>query len=87
MSRIKQMKLGTSLGACLTVADPLFAQAADAPPTAAEQEALTAKIKQTALRFRSQLPDFICTEIETRWQNSSSAGAKLRKRDSLDMLV
>jgi hypothetical protein len=66
---------------------PAFTAAADAPLSADEQRALTEKIKRTALRFRGQLPDFICTEIETRWQNASSAGAKLKKRDSLEMLV
>ncbi len=65
----------------------LFAQVSDAPPTGAEQQDLTAKIRQTALRFRGQLPDFICTEVETRLQGSSSPGAKLKQRDTLEMLV
>jgi len=69
------------------LAAQLWGQVADAPPGAAEQKTITERIKRTALRFRGQLPDFICTEIETRWQDGSSAGTKLKKRDSLEMLV
>jgi hypothetical protein len=68
----------------LIVAAPLFAQLSDAPPSPAEQQALTAKIKWTALRFRGQLPDFICTEVEARWEGTE---VKLKRRDSLEMLV
>jgi hypothetical protein len=83
------MQTNTRIGLLtyLAAAASLIAQVSDAPPSAAEQQELTAKIKQTALRFRGQLPDFICTEIETRWEGNSSAGAKLKKRDSLEMLV
>lgn len=62
----------------------MWGQVADAPPSAAEQQALTAKIKQTALRFRGQLPDFMCTEIETRWEGTE---VKLKRHDSLELLV
>ncbi len=72
---------------CLAVAAPLIAQISDAPPTAAEQQELTAKIKQTALRFRGQLPDFICTEIETRWEDTSGTGQHWKQRDTLDAQV
>ena len=71
----------------LIAAGPLFAQVSDAPPPAAEQQALTAKIKQSAMRFRGQLPDFICTEVETRWEDTSGTGNKWKLRDALEMLV
>jgi hypothetical protein len=81
---VNRMGYKTTCFACLAAAAPLFAQVSDAPPTAAEQQALTEKIKWTALRFRGQLPDFICMEIETRGEGTEG---KLKKHDSLEMLV
>jgi hypothetical protein len=58
-----------------------------APPDAGQQQALLARIKQSAMRFQGQLPDFICTKLTTRWEDSSGAGKKWRLRDSLEETV
>jgi hypothetical protein len=62
-----------------------------APPEATldagQQQALIAKIKQSAMRFRGQLPDFICTKLTDRWEDSSGTGKKWKQRDSLEETV
>lgn len=65
----------------------MLGQPADAPMPAAEQQALTAKIKTQALRFEGQLPDFIATEAEARFEDNSGTGKKWKQRDVLEMQV
>ena len=59
---------------------------AQPPPSADEQEFLSQRIRQTALRFRGQLPDFTATEQEVRWIDSSGMG-KWKKRDTLELQI
>lgn len=61
-------------------------QGASEPPPPAEREALIAKIKNVALRFRGQLPNFLCTETELRWEDSSGSG-KWKLRDTLEVQI
>ena len=73
--------------AFLLVVGGLLRAQPDAPPDAATQETLLAKIKQAAMRFRGQLPDFICTKLTARWEDSIRTGNKWKQRDSLEELV
>jgi hypothetical protein len=52
----------------------------DAAPDAIQQQAILARVKLSAMRFRGQLPDFICPKLTTRWENE-------KQRDSLEELV
>src|ERR1700691_4561046 len=58
-----------------------------APPDAGQQQALIARIKQSAMRFQGQLPDFICTKLTDRWEDSSGTGKRWKRRDSLEETV
>lgn len=56
-------------------------------PDAGQQQALIARIKQSAMRFQGQLPNFICTKLTARWEDSSGSGKKWKQRDSLEETV
>jgi len=69
------------------VAGGLLRGQTDSAPDANQQQALIAKIKQSAMRFQGQLPDFICTKLTARWEDSSGDGKKWKQRDSLEETV
>lgn len=75
------------LPALLLVVSGLLRAQTDAPPDAGRQQALLARIKQSAMRFQGQLPDFICTKLTVRWEDNSGAGKKWKQRDSLEETV
>jgi hypothetical protein len=59
----------------------------DPAPDAGRQQALLTRIKQSAMRFQGQLPDFICTKLTSRWEDSSGSGKKWKRRDELEETV
>src|SRR5215471_21445705 len=61
-----------------------FAQAA---PDAAGLDALLMRIKKSAMRYQGHLPDFTCTEVTVRKEDSSGNGANWRTLDTLEELV
>jgi len=61
-----------------------FAQSA---PDAAGLDALLARVKASAMRYEGRLPDFTCTEVTVRKEDSSGNGANWRTVDSLEELV
>src|SRR5580658_8928036 len=78
------------LALLLAVSVLLRAQSGAPPaavPDAGQQQALLARIKQSAMRFEGQLPDFICTKLTTRWEDSSGSGKKWKQRDFLEETV
>lgn len=70
----------TLIGACSGV----FAQPA---PDAAAFDALLVRLKASAMRYQGQLPDFTCTEVTVRKEDSSGNGANWRTLDTLEELV
>ena len=73
--------------ALFLAASVLLRAQTDAPPDATQQQALLAKIQQSAMRFRGQLPDFICTKLTDRWEDGSGTGKRWKQRDSLEETV
>jgi hypothetical protein len=59
----------------------------DAAPDVGQQQAMLARIKQSAMRFEGQLPDFICTKLTARFEDSSGSGKKWKRRDELEETV
>jgi hypothetical protein len=68
------------------VASPsgLFAQPA---PDAAVLKALLERMKANAMRYEGHLPDFTCTEVTVRKEDSSGSGANWRTVDTLEEIV
>jgi hypothetical protein len=56
-------------------------------PDAAALDALVVRMKASAMRYQGHLPDFTCTEITVRKENSSGNGANWRTLDTLEELV
>src|ERR1700683_5018360 len=84
-------RMRNRLPALFLAASFLLRAQSDAPPEpaldAAQQQALIARIKQSAMRFQGQLPDFICTKLTDRWEDSSGTGKRWKRRDSLEETV
>ena len=70
----------TALPTCSEV----FAQPA---PDAAALDALLVRIKAGAMRYQRHLPDFTCTEVTVRKEDSTGNGANWRTMDALEELV
>jgi hypothetical protein len=58
---------------------------AQAPPDAAELTKLIAAVRQNALGYSRNLPNFICTQQTVRSIDPTGTGAKWEKRDTLDL--
>ena len=56
-------------------------------PDAAALDALLMRVKASAMRYQGHLPDFTCTEVTVRKENSSGDGANWRPLDTLEELV
>ena len=56
-------------------------------PDAAAFEALLARTSASAMRYAGHLPDFTCTEVTVRKEDSSGNGASWRTLDTLEELV
>jgi hypothetical protein len=56
-------------------------------PDAAALEALLVRIKASAMRYQGHLPDFTCTEVTVRKEDSSGEGANWRTLDTLEEVV
>jgi hypothetical protein len=61
------------------------AQQNPAPPSANDQRVLLARVRQEALRYQRELPDFICTQLTTRSIDESGTGKHWKRRDSLEV--
>lgn len=57
------------------------------PPDAAEQARIIAALRESAMRYQGHLPEFICTSVTTRKEDSSGTGARMRQRDVLEERV
>jgi hypothetical protein len=62
----------------------VFAQPA---PNTAALDALLVRMKASAMRYQGRLPDFTCTEVTVRKEDSSGNGANWRTLDTLEELV
>ena len=62
----------------------VFAQPA---PDSAALDALLVRIKASAMRYQGHLPDFTCTEVTVRKEDSSGNAANWRTLDTLEELV
>ncbi len=56
-----------------------------APPSANDQRVLLARVRQEALRYQRELPDFLCTQLTTRSVDDSATGKHWKRRDSLEV--
>jgi hypothetical protein len=56
-----------------------------APPDANDQRVLLLRVRQEALRYQRELPDFICTQLTTREIDDSASGKHWKRRDSLEV--
>jgi hypothetical protein len=70
----------TLIATCTSV----FAQSA---PDAAALDALLVRMKASAMRYQGHLPDFTCTEVTVRKEDSSGNGVNWRTLDTLEELV
>jgi hypothetical protein len=52
-----------------------------------EEQELLARVRQSALRFRGHLPDFVCIQITKRWEGRSGAGTSWKLKDTLEEQV
>lgn len=59
--------------------------AAQTPPSANDQRVLLARVRQEALRYQRELPDFLCTQLTTRSVDDSATGKHWKRRDSLEV--
>lgn len=64
----------------------LSAQSPDlpAPPDPAEQARIIALLRKSALRYQRHLPEFVCTQVTTRSEDSTGTGQHLKPRDVLE---
>jgi hypothetical protein len=62
----------------------VFAQPA---PDATALDALLLRVKASAMRYQGHLPDFSCTEVTIRKEDSSGNGTNWRTLDTLEELV
>src|SRR5580704_12486368 len=56
-------------------------------PDAAALDALLVRVKASAMRYQGHLPDFTCTEVTVRKEDSFGNGANWRMLDTLEELV
>ena len=56
-------------------------------PDAASLQSLLQRIKASAMRYAGHLPDFTCTEVTIRKEDSSGNGATWRTLDTLEEVV
>ena len=84
--RLRLAATGAPLLLLMLTAACSSAVAQDAPEGAAF-DALLARAKASAMRYKGHLPDFTCTEISVRKEESSSNGAGWRTLDTLEELV
>ena len=64
----------------------LSAQSPDlpAPPDPAEQARIISLLRKNALRYQGHLPEFVCTQVTTRSEDSTGTGQHLKPRDVLE---
>lgn len=55
------------------------------PPSASDQRVLLARVRQEALRYQRELPDFLCTQLTTREIDASGTGKHWKRRDTLEV--
>jgi hypothetical protein len=56
-----------------------------APPSANDQRVLLARVRQEALRYQRELPDFLCTQLTTRSIDATATGKHWKRRDTLQV--
>src|ERR1700691_2637654 len=56
-----------------------------APPSPSDQRMLLARVRQEALRYQRELPDFLCTQLTTRSVDQTGTGKHWKKRDTLEV--
>jgi hypothetical protein len=60
---------------------------AQSSPDSAELQDLINRARASAMRYDGHLPDFSCTKITVRWEDSSGSGKEWKKRDTLEEFV
>jgi hypothetical protein len=60
---------------------------AQAPPDPEQLQELINRARASAMRYQGHLPDFNCTKVTDRWEDSSGTGNKWKKRDTLEEAV
>jgi hypothetical protein len=53
-------------------------------PNAAGQDSILASVTEAALRAQERLPDFICTQRTTRYEDESGKGRRWKQRDTIE---
>jgi hypothetical protein len=56
-----------------------------APPSPNNQRILLARVRQEALRYQRELPDFLCTQLTTRAVDDTGTGKHWKRRDTLEV--
>jgi len=56
-----------------------------APPSLNDQRILLARVRQEALRYQRELPDFLCTQLTTRAVDDTGSGKHWKRRDTLEV--
>lgn len=60
-------------------------QSQPAPPSPNDQRVLLARVRQEALRYQRELPDFLCTQLTTRSVDETGTGKHWKQRDTLEV--
>ena len=60
---------------------------AQSSPDSAKLQDLINRARASAMRYDGHLPDFSCTKITVRWEDSSGSGKEWKKRDTLEESV
>jgi hypothetical protein len=71
----------------LAVLTSMTSVQAQPPPDSANLQDLINRARASAMRYDGHLPDFSCTKITVRWEDSSGSGKKWKKRDALEESV
>jgi hypothetical protein len=56
-----------------------------APPSSDDQRVLLARVRQEAIRYQRELPDFLCTQLTTRSVDATATGKHWKQRDTLEV--
>jgi len=87
MTRRLRLAISAAASLVFTVAATRSAAIAQTAPDAAALDALLARVKASAMRYQGHLPDFTCTEVTVRKEDSSGSGANWRTLDTLEESV
>jgi hypothetical protein len=66
-------------------ADVPAAPGAPTPPSQNDQRILLTRVRQEALRYQRELPDFLCTQLTSRAIDATATGKHWKRRDTLEV--